>query len=512
MPHRLLTSTNAQRGLLAILILVFIYVVFRTAWLCDDAYITFRVVDNLLSGYGPVWNPTERVQPYTHPLWFWLLSVFSGVVGSPYYGAYALSILLSVIVVVFVSLDHSRTLSQRLVLIATLILSKAFVDYGTSGLENPASYLLVTLFVYLFVGARSDDSPARITALVATAALAVLNRMDLILIFVPGILVLLYRFPSWRRIGPFLLAATPLLVWELFSLIYYGSFVPNTAYAKLGTGVGALTRILYGGKYFYSCLISDPTTSTFAAISVTAALVRKDWKTRSIAAGALLYLLYLIWIGGDFMKGRLITVPFLAAVLAASYTLNSRWKLTGAVVALATCAILTPRPNLFSGSSYGTGDGREIDRFGVADERGVYYRFTGLLRSTHNTSPDHIEHEWALEGRTLRDNAESSPHLAINIGFLGYFAGPSVHVIDRMGLADPLLSRLAVRRGRWRPGHILRSVPRGYVESVRKGENLIEDEQIRVLYDKVRVLTQGELLSARRFATALRLSFTSGEH
>ncbi|MGC9054758.1 MAG: hypothetical protein ACP5KS_12855, partial [Candidatus Hydrogenedens sp.] len=44
----------------------------RTAWLCDDAYISFRTVDNAVNGYGLRWNINERVQVYTHPLWLFL--------------------------------------------------------------------------------------------------------------------------------------------------------------------------------------------------------------------------------------------------------------------------------------------------------------------------------------------------------------------------------------------------------------------------------------------------------
>ena len=37
----------------------------RTAAVTEDAFITFRVIDNALHGYGLVWNAGERVQPYT---------------------------------------------------------------------------------------------------------------------------------------------------------------------------------------------------------------------------------------------------------------------------------------------------------------------------------------------------------------------------------------------------------------------------------------------------------------
>ena len=49
-------------------------VLVRTAWLCDDAYITFRTIDNLVHGYGLRWNVADRVQSYTHPLWMLALS------------------------------------------------------------------------------------------------------------------------------------------------------------------------------------------------------------------------------------------------------------------------------------------------------------------------------------------------------------------------------------------------------------------------------------------------------
>ena len=50
------------------LIGVALVVILRSAWVSDDAYITFRVVDNLWHGYGPRWNISERVCVYTNPL------------------------------------------------------------------------------------------------------------------------------------------------------------------------------------------------------------------------------------------------------------------------------------------------------------------------------------------------------------------------------------------------------------------------------------------------------------
>ncbi|MEK6222134.1 MAG: hypothetical protein N2D54_07785 [Chloroflexota bacterium] len=52
------------------LVLVFGVVLIRTAWMNDDAVITLRSISNFDAGYGPVYNLGERVQTFTHPLWF----------------------------------------------------------------------------------------------------------------------------------------------------------------------------------------------------------------------------------------------------------------------------------------------------------------------------------------------------------------------------------------------------------------------------------------------------------
>src|ERR1051326_5617966 len=41
----------------------------RLAWLCDDAYISFRYADNLVHGLGLVFNAGERVEGYSNFLW-----------------------------------------------------------------------------------------------------------------------------------------------------------------------------------------------------------------------------------------------------------------------------------------------------------------------------------------------------------------------------------------------------------------------------------------------------------
>ncbi len=58
---------------------VLLIVIIRAAWLCDDAYITLRTVDNVVNGFGLRWNAIERVQTFTHPAWMLLLTPFYAI-------------------------------------------------------------------------------------------------------------------------------------------------------------------------------------------------------------------------------------------------------------------------------------------------------------------------------------------------------------------------------------------------------------------------------------------------
>ena len=94
-------ESPASRGLdssfylKAALLGLFTILLLRTAWMCDDAYITLRTVDNFVEGYGLRWNVAERVQAFTHPLWLLLLSVPYYFTREGYLTPLAVSVLLS---------------------------------------------------------------------------------------------------------------------------------------------------------------------------------------------------------------------------------------------------------------------------------------------------------------------------------------------------------------------------------------------------------------------------------
>ena len=141
-----ISGDNQKKALVGLAILVFLFVVIRTAWISDDAYITFRVVENFLHGYGPVYNLGERVQAYTHPLWFFVISGVYAVVNG-IFGRFFLAARLpwTVIIVsigcsvgaVWVFARHiARTWWAAIAGVLLLTFSRAFTDYATSGLEE----------------------------------------------------------------------------------------------------------------------------------------------------------------------------------------------------------------------------------------------------------------------------------------------------------------------------------------------------------------------------------------
>ena len=87
------------------------------------------------------------------------------------------------------------------------------------------------------------------------------------------------------------------------------------------------------------------------------------------------------------------------------------------------------------------------------------------------------------------------------IGYFGYAAGPQVHVLDDLALADPLLARLPLsptELNHWRIGHFLRDIPPGYEKTLETGTNMIQDPGLAQYYAKLHDVVSGPLFSGQR--------------
>ena len=491
--------------LCAIFILLALFVILlRTAWVSDDACISFRTVDNFLHGYGLRWNVSERVQTYTNPLMVFCMIILCFFTKEYYLTAMIFNICCTFAAVLIFMFGIAKGEAKRFALpMVLLICSTAFIDFSTSGLENSLEYLIAAIFYYFYL--RWDKfSKKRLLILSFIGCLALLNRMDSILLFLPALFdaFFLKGEDKWyKNILPGVIGIIPFIIWEMFSLFYYGFLFPNTAYAKLNSGIPNIEYIQQGIVYYLDFINRDPIA--FLGILLAGCLAIywyinfHEHKFLCMAAGMLLYNIYILRVGGDFMSGRFFAVIiFISAIILIELKIDLQ-KIFKVVMTILLITICLPNNNILSDASYPTSG---IPVSGIADERSFYYQFTGLLNAVRQNGELTFNRHPGKQ-RALIDLYSGNSVVVIgNIGFYGLTVGADIHVVDGLALGDALFSRLPiVYKPSWRIGHLGRMFPDGYLETIESGENLLEDKNLAEYYDVLHNIISGDLFSKERF-------------
>ena len=491
---------------------IFTYVFLANAWIGDDAYITFRVVDNFVNGYGLTFNPDERVQAYTHPLWMLLLSAAYAVTSDLFYTTLAISYALCVLafLVVFRFLN---TLWQRALFLGVLLSSKGFVDYTSSGLEYPLSFLLLSVFYCRFLGvsgAIASISALHVIAFGAIASLAFLNRSDSILLYLGPLAYLAWLgWPAHRArlTAYFAIALAPVALWLAFSYIYYGFPFPNTYYAKVATGIPRGLQLRQGLAYVANSINFDPFTLGVIGLTSAVAVHARRLPEIAAAASALLYVMYTISVGGDFMSGRFFAMPLLICAIVLVRMVQRRQVQAALGAALVAYNVIAPLAPVKTRANYPDGAWAWRLQNGIKDERGHYHQISNVLfYAPFRALPDHL---WYRQGISFRNSSEKVS-VQGSIGFFGFAAGPTKYVIDRNALSDPLLARLPVSESlyfEFYAGHFFRELPNGYLESRREGRNLLVDPLLHDYYKKLLNVTAGPVFSRARLTDIWDLNF-----
>ncbi len=500
---------------LPLILLVGVY--FKNAWVADDAYIIFRSIEQLFAGNGPVWNPGERVQVSTSPLWYFVLS-FSRVFSSD---LYLNAILLSCVLLIGLYFILKSCLKDSIfVLLGSLLLvaSNAFFDYTSSGLENILAYVLIAgyalVFLRFFENSESKDTALqnnRIQLLMVLYGLVICVRHDLLLLlFPPSAYVFFNQFKrftakQWVRLA--IVSLTPFLAYTLYSTLYYGFPFPNTAYAKLNTGIPSSDLFHQGLRFIKVSSVKDTLTVLVIAVSLALNLIKPITPAvRFMCIGVLLNIAYVVKVGGDFMTGRFLSFAFLISavmlVLWIKQSGNKRY-LIYAFSILAAYFIIYPNTPLTSSIDYE--ETRLTD--GIANERGFYFLGSSFYQylKTKGTGEVFPSHQFSEEGQYFASSEERILQIG-HLGYLGYHSGLSKYILDRYALSDPLLARLPSQK-KWRIGHFERDLPKGYFESVETRTNLIADPSLREYYDRLNVITRGEqLFSIDRLKTIVQFN------
>ena len=335
------------------------------------------------------------------------------------------------------------------------------LDFSTSGLENPLSNLLLVAFVGLVI--RSVEAPpARLTGLWIVASLLYLTRPDAVLLVAPALIWLTARTGNGKGAARQMLTGLlPAAAWTVFALIYYGVPFPNTVYAKLGTGIDRSELAQQGWLYLVDSVDRDPVTLVAILFAVTIGLACRG-PARWIAAGVLIDLAFVVSIGGDFMSGRFLALPLVAAVLILSRAVP--FEPAQALTAAGLLAVV----GLTSGQVPLLSDSR-VDRTnseaprGIVDERAFRFRTNSFVLANRQSFP---RHEWPASARLP-----------------------------------------AIFDHEWRIGHFQRMIPEGYRESLEQGANRLADTGLWPLYDDLRLITRApRLLSRARLAAIWRVN------
>ena len=494
-----------------IAVFVVVLVTLRAAWISDDALITLRTALNITHGWGPGYNATEAVQGYTHPLWFllwvwvgswtnqWILGLF--VVSAALVGC-------AVALVVW----RTSSIARIVVITAFLLLSNAFIDYTTSGLENPLSYVLVAIAMTLTLElVRQTRAPVWMYILLGlTGAAILLTRLDLALLIAVPALVILWRIRTDLRRVLALLGALvlPLAVWFTWTWLNYSTLLANTFEAKTNVQIPQGELVVQGLRYLWVSLEKDPITLLGLLVGLGLGLFVGPAILRAWSFGVVTYIGYVVWVGGDFMAGRFLSVPFVVAmfILAASptqFARDSKVKEVAIPAAVGVAALLLGISFLGGTASTAlvnpSAPRWDVDQnlnANVADERGVYVLNVRDLRSYMDslsrpldTSPFVPIGDGTDLNRPLRQldyNARNWPdrpndfelpgEVGVFCGFLGtvgIVTGPTTHLIDECALTDRFLAqRPFVSPGpfTWKMGHFARAVPEGYVEAVANND------------------------------------------
>ncbi len=303
-------------------------------FLTDDAYISFRYAVNFAEGHGLVFNPgEERVEGYTNFLWVLLLAAAHRLGIPPETAApvltFALTILLWAAVLWFLLRVMKAPEPRWLTPLPLLMLAatRSVAVWSTSGLETRLFEVLVVGGTLRLLAELQDHRlgahrPFPLAALLF--ALGALTRPDGILLAGAAfgsaglILAMERRRTFWRIAAQAAGMGAVIGAHFLFRIAYYGQWLPNTYYAKVGGRTWLGMGLNYLGTFFleYGALLWVP-------LMIAAVLWFRRRGALAVplvfAAVVLPHMAYIALIGGDHFEFRPLDLyfPFLFILLYA---------------------------------------------------------------------------------------------------------------------------------------------------------------------------------------------------
>ncbi len=284
-------------------------------FLCDDAFISFRYVRNLLEGNGLVFNPGEYVEGYSNFLWILELAAIWGFFGvRPEHSAPYLSVAYTVgtIAVMLWWIARSPSRHDRGLIawmsLGLLCSSATFAVWTSGGGLETRQFTFFVIVAVVCLAVHNNTRWGLIVASLSLAAASYTRPEGPLLAACCFGWFAVQRLVANRRLDlrelAALVAPFALLVGAhfLFRYAYYGEWLPNTYYAKH-------VRPWYesGFRYLVAGTIE---TGLYLLVPLAYLALRVRWRIyRDSIYGLVLlclgaHMAYILYIGGDLFEFR----------------------------------------------------------------------------------------------------------------------------------------------------------------------------------------------------------------
>jgi uncharacterized membrane protein len=302
----------------------------------DDAYITFRYVENLASGHGFVYNIGERVLGTTTPLYTLLLVPFTKAGLPPDTTALALSIIIDLVICALLYFVLRRTLGDGVALATALFYALSYAAVAACGFGMETQ-----VFVLLVLASIGLAASGNYTAAAAITGLAVLTRPEGFLLagmLGTSMLIRNRREPKsfWKPALVFAAVAAP---WFVFASAYFGTPLPNSVTAKIAqTNVSADAWV----DFFVA---RNPLVILLwlgAAAGFALGVVKRNPVVILLGAWAVVHTMFFLFARPPFWLGHYFTPSAMPIVVLSGFGAASvlGWLLRGAVRGAVVAAVL----------------------------------------------------------------------------------------------------------------------------------------------------------------------------
>lgn len=394
----------------------------------EDAFITFRYAENISAGKGFVYNEGERVLGTTTPLWTLILASARSAGLSVIETSRVAGIIFDTATLALLLLLFRKKRDFLLLSLAMMIaLSPGIVAMSVSGMETPLLLFLMTGALWAYD--RRNDMTGFFLGLI------VLTRIDGVLF--AGIL-LAVAFSRERRwtLRQLALGGMVLLPWVLFSLLYFHGIIPQSLQAK-------------AAQYHMGFRASaDPFLGIFTPLGEGQSL---KWVLKILA---FLLLAWGWWVsvrrGGLFLVLAVFFVSYCVLFMFSGVLIFS-WYLAPAIYA---AAFLQAAGLEWLLERFAPPDRRVMRALGAAIVLIALVLGNAAFlggRAEKFRQVQAFEEDLRMRiGLWLRDHAGTGSSVLLEpIGYIGYYAGPGVRILDEVGLVTPAIEHAGSGGAGW---------------------------------------------------------------